>query len=739
MIHLCDYQEEAIRKLKQRTNDLLELQGSKTIVFKAPTGSGKTVMMAEFLKELVEHRSDQKTFAFIWAAPRQLHEQSKARLVKHYADSNALHCISFEDLIDRQIHENEILFLNWESINKTDNIYIRENERDMNLSTVMQNTRDAGRIMILIIDESHFASKSEISRGLVEMFAPKVSIEVSATPNMQGDETVTVYPEQVISEGMIKKQVAINPGFKNIIAQQKDNTLTFTSDASESTDEFVLRMAIEKRAHLAQGFQAVGANVNPLLLIQLPDKRQGENDLKDEVIQILKNKHNITVENGKLAIYLSEDKANLDNITRNDSEAEVMIFKQAIALGWDCPRASILVLFRDWQSFTFSTQTLGRILRMPEIKHYDNDELNIGYVFTNLGDLSILEDTAGNYLTIQYAKRADSYPDLKLRSVYSKRFREVSRLSPQFIRDFLEAAKELNLKDRIKQDVQEVNIQLLANGIVENIDLHPEHVAESTERIQRKQNVMEIQKIFNSFVAENLPPYFPEPRSIGRVREAIYRFLQINFPMQYKFGGVKAQKLILSPENRQQFIDAINHAKYIYQQGVDKQRKEIITVSWDIPTSRNFNNRFSPRPMNKSVMQPYYEAADASQPEKGFAAFLNDTLKDVEWFYRNGESDATAFAIPYSNAQGEEAPFYVDWIVKFTDGRIGLFDTKSGITAETAKTRAEGLVAYINVENEKGRKLFGGIVIKQNGSWLYNNNEHYEYNHKDLSPWKYLS
>ena len=56
-----------------------------------------------------------------------------------------------------------------------------------------------------------------------------------------------------------------------------------------------------------------------------------------------------------------------------------MIFKQAIALGWDCPRASILVLFRDWRSIVFSIQTVGRIMRMPEVKHYTNDDLNVGF------------------------------------------------------------------------------------------------------------------------------------------------------------------------------------------------------------------------------------------------------------------------------------------------------------------------------------------------------------------------
>lgn len=740
MIREFEFQTIAVRELKEHTNKLFELEGNKTIVFKAPTGSGKTVMMAEFLQELVEGRGDARKFAFIWTAPRQLHTQSKAKLEKYYADSKALRCVSFEDLIDRQIGDNEILYMNWESINKADNIYIRENERDFNLSTIVQNTRDAGRIIILVIDESHHASKSEISQGLIAMFDPKVTVEVSATPTLTDiNAMVVVERERVIDEGMIKKRIAINPGFKNVIARQNDEIIQFTSEAAESTNEFVLRMGLEKRAALAQSFEAAGANVNPLLLIQLPDKREGEDDLKDEVVRVLKEKHNITIENGKLAIYLSEDKANLENITRNDNEAEVMIFKQAIALGWDCPRASILVLFRDWQSFTFSTQTLGRILRMPELKHYENDDLNAGYVFTNLGDLSILEDTTGTYLTIQYAQRIEGYRELKLRSVHAKRVRGETRLNPQFIRDFLTAADELKLKDNIKLGMEEnINLQLLADGIVQNVDLHPEHIADSAEHIQRRQNVMEIQKLFNAFVREHLKPeFFPEMRSVGRVKDAIHSFFKTKFPMEFTSATTRAQIITLHPENRQYFIDAINRAKEIYQEGLDKEHRQIITGEWDVPLSRNFNNRYFARPLNKSVTQPYYEADNASQPEKDFAEILNNTLKDVEWFFRNGDQDATSFAVPYTDLEGNPALFYVDWIAKYKDGRIGLYDTKSGITAETAKARAEGLAAYIKAENKKGKKLWGGIVVPKDGLWRYHDKEGYDYE-PTLKNWKFL-
>ncbi len=65
MISLKDYQKEAVDELRERVNKLLDKAGNQICIFKAPTGSGKTIMMAEFLKEFVEHRNDRRSFSFI--------------------------------------------------------------------------------------------------------------------------------------------------------------------------------------------------------------------------------------------------------------------------------------------------------------------------------------------------------------------------------------------------------------------------------------------------------------------------------------------------------------------------------------------------------------------------------------------------------------------------------------------------------------------------------------------------
>ncbi len=60
------------------------------------------------------------------------------------------------------------------------------------------------------------------------------------------------------------------------------------------------------------------------------------------------------------------------------------------------------------------------------------------------------------------------------------------------------------------------------------------------------------------------------------------------------------------------------------------------------------------------------------------------------------------------------------------DGRIGLFDTKSGFTAESAKEKAEALVRYIKEQNKKHKdKLWGGIVTFKDGSCRFNDSLSY--------------
>jgi len=735
-MQLKDYQNTAIKKLLTRSKELLAQSGEKKVIFKAPTGSGKTIMTAEFLKQLIDDKEIKTSLSFIWTAPRKLHTQSKEKLEKYYEDTRALECLNFEDLTDKQIGENEILFLNWESINKKDkNTIVKENEKEFYLGKIVENTKEEGREIVLIIDESHHHATSDISQDLISDIAPRLTIEVSATPVIQDpDEIVAVPLEDVKIEGMIKKSVMLNPNFKNVLSG--DSLKTTLADG---TDAMVLEEGIKKRAEIAKAYKEAGIDINPLLLIQLPDRKtQAEDQVKNDVVQILKDKYGITTENGRLAIYLSEEKENLENIAKNNHETEVLIFKQAIALGWDCPRAQVLVLFRDWKSLTFSVQTVGRIMRMPEpdTGHYKQEILNHGFVFTNLADIEIREDMARNYVTIYTSQRTESYKPIKLESVYRLRQREKTRLSPKFINIFLDEAKAYNLEKKIETKGQKLELSLISDYEAEGVDKLANAEIKGEAKINTE-NEADLQKLYDFFVKNNLSPFYPEDRSIGRLKEAIYYFFRMRLGMEYTDRFAEIINIVLSPKNSQHFINVIDSTKEKYIAETQKREAELQkSADWELPEMLNYGGNFTEFKTKLSAMKPFYYD-HKWKTEEVFIKFLEKS-DQIEWWFKNGDRDATFFAVSYIE-NDEQKPFYVDFIVKFNDGKIGLFDTKSGNTIKDAREKSDGLQEY----TKKHKNIIGGIVANTNskdfsGRWMCYKGQGTELNPDDFSNWELL-
>jgi type III restriction enzyme len=717
---LTKYQDTAARELLQDAKRLLRQEGNKKLVFKAPTGSGKTVTMAEFMTRFADDH-EHPPCAFIWAAPRKLHEQSKEKLESYFENTRAMECSFFEDLNDRQIAENEILFFNWESIRQENLIYIRENEEDNNLSSILERTRETGRAIVLIIDESHFHAQAETSQNLITAISPSLTIEVSATPVMEGsDKMVSVDIGDVKAEEMIKKGVILNEDFKSIV--RRGRTETIKSELAGSTDDIVLREALKKRKELSRAYGASDVAVNPLLLIQLPDRHgQADEDRQTMIMRTLKDKHGISVENGKLAIYLSENKENLENLIRNDSEVDVLIFKQAIALGWDCPRAHILVLFREWHSPVFSIQTIGRIMRVsePGRGYYDNDALNYAYVYTNIDDIEIKEDIGRGYVVIHTSKRITKYKSIKLTSVHRKRHREQTRLNPLFTRLFLEEAQKYKLGEKIKTTGQRVQPAFISDWKTENIDTVAGEHLQANARLGKASN-MDLQRLFDYFVRKNLSPFHPEDRSVGRLKESIYQFASKELGMTRSDHFREIINMALSEDNRQHFEAVIDRAKRAYVAATEKQEKELVEDAWEVPERVAFGEGHIETDTKKSIMEPFF-SDERWQSEKAFIDFLERPRNGVLWWFKNGDRDATFFAVPYITGD-DSSPFYVDFIVMMKDGSIGLFDPH-GIHLADFSTKSDGLQAYIAHLKKKGRKVLGGIVANTEprhfaGQWM---------------------
>ena len=117
MKQLKNYQEEAIEQLLTYSNMYFKIDGKETIVFQAPTGSGKTFTMARFMLELVNSNNRDLCFLWISIGKGDLHIQSMKSVKREIDDTLTCTLMENEFFGSRSvINQNEIVFINWEKI-----------------------------------------------------------------------------------------------------------------------------------------------------------------------------------------------------------------------------------------------------------------------------------------------------------------------------------------------------------------------------------------------------------------------------------------------------------------------------------------------------------------------------------------------------------------------------------------------------------------------------------------------
>jgi len=224
----------------------------------------------------------------------------------------------------------------------------------------------------LMVDEAH-NNRTELAFDMLARFCPSGIMELTATPDTvktPSNVLHSVSAAELKAEEMIKLP---------IILETEPNWQQCLADAIARRDE-LHKLADEERRR--------GANyLRPVILIQAEPRRQGiETHDVDRVRQELIDNHRIPA--AEIIIATGEERGleKIDNefklgIADEACPVKFIITQKALAEGWDCPFAYILVSMASLHSATAVEQLLGRILRQPEASHRDAQALNQSYAF----------------------------------------------------------------------------------------------------------------------------------------------------------------------------------------------------------------------------------------------------------------------------------------------------------------------------------------------------------------------
>ena len=693
-------------------NELLEaiLNGdSKEILLQAPTGSGKTIILLDMISEYNEMLND---VVFVWLTPgnAELEEQSKQKMNKFFPSESSKF---LNDVISDGFEGKDTVFINWELVNKTGNTALREFERK-NLFDCIDSAYNNGLNFIVLIDEEHL-NQTVKSEAVIEYFDPINIIRVSATTKKRNDTKFIQIPEiDVINSGLITKAIYIND-------------MLDTNKVLEDETEYLIDCGLNKREQIRTEYINSNIQINPLLIIQFPNM---SDELIEKVEKYLKKK-DISYENGRLSIKMDKREKNFDNISDNEANQSVLLMKEAVATGWDCPRAKVLVKLRENMSEDFETQIIGRIRRMPQQMHYNNELLDNCYLYTfdEKYEATIKQELGKNAKDVKLVRLSSKYKDFSLiKEMKSNEDttigeREILNIIFEFYKSKYNLSSNKQSNKTILLSKEYVfGISVISNVISDTVVTIDNNEISNAKRynieteISIKKHNSDLRRIISSYATEIGIDYDKMRTVLERMflKRKLFkkRFFDMDLNEFYAFI-INNERLI-----RQDILEAVSQKAIQLSIDYDK-------IIFKIPEIGIIKYDKSDKDMpylTKNVYRNYFLSRYKSNSEAMFELFCQTSSK-VKWFFKNGESSKNYFSIVYNNMVEKQWLFYPDYIVCDSDNNTWIIETKGGEDKEgnsknidkQIENKFEALKRYSSEhnikwafvrDNEKNKKLY---------------------------------
>ena len=415
---LKDYQDDAVldvlanlKKARKRWHDDRDRHAFSLT---AATGAGKTVMAAAVFEALF-HGDDRYEFdrdpgaVVLWFSDDPaLNEQTRFRLMESSDRLQHTDLVVVENTFNRaKLDAGRIYFLNTQKLGKSSLLVrgfdgegtfpeMRPDLRGHTIWDTIRNTiEDPALTLYLVLDEAHRGmgdenrEKSTIVKRLIngEKGVPGIPVVwgMSATvtrfntamEGAQGRSTlphVTVDASRVQESGLLKDTIVLD----------------IPDEATGDFDTVLVRRAADKLRESTAEWAAYAVQqensetVLPLMVLQSPNTPNPNDigraldtifhrwpDLPETSVAHVFGDHK-TLQFGKYSVPYIEPQR-----VQDDTSIRVLIAKDAISNGWDCPRAEVMVSFRPANDQTYVAQLLGRMVRTPLARRIPgNDKLN---------------------------------------------------------------------------------------------------------------------------------------------------------------------------------------------------------------------------------------------------------------------------------------------------------------------------------------------------------------------------
>lgn len=364
----------------------------------APTGAGKTVIATAVIEKLLhgdDYTDPNPDLTVLWVTDDpSLNQQTRNKMIVASSAISPGELVVVDSSLDQKyLDRGRVYFVHIQQLGKGATSYNKTGDkRQYSLWEMIGNTiADRGTDFVLVVDEAHkgTAAKSgggkTITARLIEgaggqLPATPVVLGISATPERFVDsitkagqrtlEPVNVDPQAVRDSGLLKDKLRVRH-----------------PDETQPGDSTLLEMAVESLKDMTAQWEAYSTKENepevrPVLVIQVKagvsnaelrttlDTLAGAwGALDDKAVGHAFQEHTTLNLGDRSVRYVAPQ-----NI-QDDPHLRVVLFKEALTTGWDCPRAEVMVSFRSAKDYTYIAQLIGRMVRTPLARRITTDQV----------------------------------------------------------------------------------------------------------------------------------------------------------------------------------------------------------------------------------------------------------------------------------------------------------------------------------------------------------------------------